>query len=404
MKIALVNNYYYLRGGSERVMFDDQRTLLGAGHEVRPFAPQDQRNEPADSSSFFPIVTDYSAASGLGLAKAASDLVYSSSAGKAFAAFLDDFRPDIVHCHNIYGRLTTAVLDAAKRRRIPVVLTVHDQKLTCPAYLGLRQGKPCQLCQDGGYWRCLRYKCHKQSTAASLVYTVEAYFNRYAGKYDSVARFLCPSRFMQKSLIDSGIAVDRAVYHPNAMNPDDYSPQFEPGNYVLYVGRLSAEKGILTMLDALKEARIPLRIAGTGPLQADIGRQAAEHHLSVKMEGYCSGQQLTALYRNAAFTILPSECYENAPMAALESLAYGKAVLASAIGGIPEIVIDGKTGCLFSPSSAHELTKAAQKMWADKDGTREMGRNGRQLIENRFSMASRLSSLLAIYGELCPSV
>jgi glycosyltransferase involved in cell wall biosynthesis len=400
MKIALVNNYYYVRGGSERVLFDDLQALLTAGHDVRPFAPQDNRNEPAGSASFFPIVTDYSAATGLGLAKAASDLVYSRSVGKAFGAFLDDFRPQIIHCHNIYGRLTTAVLDESKRRGIPIVLTVHDQKLTCPAYLGLREGKPCQLCQDGAYWRCLRWKCHKQSTAASLVYTIEAYFNRYAGKYDAVARFLCPSHFMQKSLIDSGISVDRTIYHPNALNPDDYSPQYESGQYVLYVGRLSAEKGIFTMLNALEGRRIPLEIAGSGPLEEDVRRLIVERNLPVRMEGYCSGERLAGLYRNAAFTILPSEWYENASMAALESLAYGKPVLASAIGGNPEIVADGATGRLFSPNNVDELAKALDEMWADREGTCDMGRNGRRLIENKFSQATRLASLMAIYADL----
>jgi glycosyltransferase involved in cell wall biosynthesis len=404
MKIALVNNYYYVRGGSERVLFEDQRALLKAGHDARPFAPQDDRNELADSSSFFPIVTDYSAATGLGLAEAARDLVYSSSVGKAFAVFLDDFRPDIVHCHNIYGRLTTAVLDESKERGIPTVLTVHDQKLTCPAYLGLREGKPCQLCQDGGYWRCLRWKCHKQSAAASLVYTIEAYFNRYAGKYDAITRFLCPSRFMQKSLIDSGIPVDRTIYHPNALNLDAYSPHYEPGQYVLYVGRLSVEKGILTMLEALKGRNIPLRIAGTGPLEAEIRDMVAQQNLPAKMEGYCSGVQLSNLYRNSAFTILPSEWYENASMAALESLAYGKPVLASAIGGNPEIVADGVTGRLFAPFSVEELAKAADEMWSQKEETCRMGRNGRRLVANQFSEATRLSTLLAIYADLCGHV
>src|SRR5262249_51455564 len=140
MRIAIVNNYYYLRGGSERVLFDDQKALEAAGHEVQPFAPRDERNEAASSEDFFPAVTDYLTASGTDRFKAALNLVYSNNVGQSFAAFLDQFRPDVIHCHNIYGRLTTAVLDQARNRRIPVVMTVHDLKLVCPAYLGLRQG------------------------------------------------------------------------------------------------------------------------------------------------------------------------------------------------------------------------------------------------------------------------
>jgi len=400
MKIALANNYYYVLGGSERVLFGDQEALEAAGHEVRPFAPKDERNNAASSAAFFPQVTDYLAARGAGQLKAAIDLVYSPAMGNAFGRFLDDFHPDVVHCHNIYGRLTTAILDEAKHRRIPVVMTVHDLKLVCPAYLGLREGQPCQLCQDGGYWRCVRWKCHKQSRSASLVYAAESYFNRIAGKYDGVLRFLCPSRFMQRSLVDSGIAKYRTAYHPNALPLDNYTPQFEPGDYVLYAGRLSAEKGILTLLTAMEQAKIPLRIAGTGPLEAEIRGLIEEHKLFVTMEGYCNGERLAELYMNSAFTVLPSECYENASMSALESFAYGKPVLASNIGGNPELVTDGETGRLFVSGSVEELAEAARAMWTNRDELSNMGKHARYLMEQRFNQKQRLSALLDIYADV----
>jgi glycosyltransferase involved in cell wall biosynthesis len=400
MKIALANNYYYVLGGSERVLFSDQEALEAAGHEVRPFAPKDERNNAASSADFFPQVTDYWAARGTGQLKAAIDLVYSPAMGHAFGRFLDDFHPDVVHCHNIYGRLTTAILDEAKRRRIPVVMTVHDQKLVCPAYLGLRQGKPCQLCQDGGYWRCLRWKCHKQSRAASLVYTVESYFNRFAGKYDSVSRFLCPSLFMQNALIASGIAEERTAYHPNALPLRHYDPLFEPGEYVLYVGRLSEEKGIWTMLTAFERANVPLRIAGTGPLEVELRNRIHERGLSVQVEGYCTGKRLAELYRHSAFTVVPSECYENAPMSILESFAYGKPVLAANIGGNLELVSDGVTGRLFASGNVGELASMASAMWADRDELRNMGERARNLMEQRFNQKQRLSALLDIYANV----
>jgi glycosyltransferase involved in cell wall biosynthesis len=404
MKIVLANNYYYVLGGSERVLFGDQRVLEAVGHEVAPFAPRDERNNAADSVAFFPQVTDYWAARGAGKLKAAIDLVYSPAVGHAFGRFLDEFLPDVVHCHNIYGRLTTAIIDEAKQRSIPVLMTIHDLKLVCPAYLGLRQGKPCLLCRDGGYWRCLRWKCHKQSRAASLVYTVESYFNRFAGKYDSVSRFLCPSRFMQKALIDSGIAEERTIYHPNALTLHYYNPQFEPGGYVLYVGRLSAEKGIWTMLTAFERAKIPLRIAGTGPLEAELRSRIHERGLSIQLEGYCTGERLAELYRDSAFTVLPSEWYENASMSVLESFAYGKPVLASNIGGNPELVVDGEVGRLFPFGSIEALAEAAFKMWVDKDEIGNMGRRARRLVETRFSQEQRLSVLLATYADVSSCV
>lgn len=402
MKIALVNNYYYLRGGSERVLFSDQDSLRAMGHDVRPFAPRDERNEEAVSQAYFPTVRECQGGRS-GQVKAAVNIIYSSSVGRAFGRFLDDFLPGVIHCHNIYGKLTTAVLDEAKRRGVPIVLTAHDQKLVCPAYLGLRQVHPCQLCVDGGYWRCLRWKCHKQSAAASLIYTVESYFNRLEDKYDAVSRFLCPSRFLQSTLIRSGIEQHRAVYHPNAVAFLQYLPSFEPGTYCLYVGRLSPEKGLMTLLEAVARNQIPLRIAGTGPLDDDVTMLIARRKLNVRMEGYRSGADLANLYRNAAFTVVPSEWYENASMSVLESFAYGKPVLASAIGGNPELVIDGKTGRLFPPGDVAALAKAAGEMWAGRDELSEMGRNARSLIENEFSQQRRIADLIRIYEEVTGS-
>jgi len=403
MKIALVNNYYYLRGGSERVLFDDQRALLAAGHEVLPFTPRDDNNQAASSQSFFPLVTNPATARRTGLMKAALDVVYSPSVGRSFGQFLDVLRPDVVHCHNIYGRLTTAVLDEAKRRDIPAVLTVHDQKLVCPAYLGLRDGKPCQLCRDGGYWRCARWKCHKHSRSGSIVYTVESYFNRLGGKYDTVARFLCPSRFIQSALLESGIPPERTIYHPNALSPDEYTPGYKVGDYVLYAGRLSVEKGIMTALRAMERTGIPLRVAGTGPLDAAVREWVAGRETLVRMEGYCSGEQLADLYRKAAFTLVPSEWYENASMSALESFAYGKPVLASRIGGNPELVVEGWSGHLFSPGNVDELAAAVCSMWENHEELTTMGKQARSLIEREFSQENRLSRMLEVYRDVCSS-
>lgn len=402
MKIALINNYYYLRGGSERVLYDDRDALTAAGHEVLPFAPQDEQNDPAATADYFPMVTDPSRTAGIRAFKAARNVIYSRSVGRACGTFLDTAHPDLIHCHNIYGRLTTAVLDEAKRRQIPAVLTVHDLKLVCPAYLGLREGTtPCMRCKDGGYWRCLRYRCHKQSASASFIYMTEAYFSRSLGKYDAVAHFLCPSQFMRGALIDAGIAAERAIYHPNALDPEHYEPNYEPGEYILYAGRLSAEKGILTLLEAVERTRIPLRIAGTGPLDQVIRSLVSDRKLPVRMEGHCTGELLRDLYRHAAFVVLPSECYENASMSALEAFAYGKPVLASRIGGNPELVVDRECGCLFTPGDSAELESSASSLWANRAGLAKMGRQARLLIEQKFTQRIRLKNLLDIYRSVC---
>jgi glycosyltransferase involved in cell wall biosynthesis len=403
MRVALVNNFYYVRGGSERVLLGDQQTLTAAGCDVRPFSSKCKDNLSSVSAAFFPEVASYEGGTLRAHLSAAIHIVYSYSARQKFSAFLDDFRPNIIHCHNIYGRLTTSILDEARHRRIPTVMTVHDMKLVCPSYLGLRKGEPCHLCADGRFWRCLRWKCHKQSRAASLVYAVESYFNRLTKKYNSVSMFLCPSRFIRDLLLKSGVSPERAIYHPNALPSEEYITNFNPGEYALFVGRLSAEKGILTLLEATHRAGIPLRIAGIGPLEGQLRTLVMEKKMSVAFEGHCTGNRLAELYRSAAFTVTPSEWYENASMSILESFAYGKPVLASRIGGNPELVADLLTGRLFKPGCIDELTVLLREMWANKDELRRMGIVARKTVTCYFDQHRRVSDLLALYAAVQPS-
>jgi glycosyltransferase involved in cell wall biosynthesis len=273
----------------------------------------------------------------------------------------------------------------------------------CPSYLTLRDGKVCTECVDGGYYRCAAHQCHKNNLAASLTYAAEAYYARLNDSYGAISAFLCPSRFMADLLRQSGIDPKRIVYHPNCVEPDLYEPCYE-GRYALYTGRLSHEKGIATLVEALKGTGIPLRIAGGGPMEHALRMQAAgEDGSGIAFEGHCEGERLAALYRNAAFVVVPSEWNENAPMAILEAFAYGKPVVGARIGGIPEMIEDGENGYLFQSGSGDELQVAAVRLWNDRQGQRRMGHNARQLIETRYSQARHTASLLGIYESLCKS-
>ena len=252
MKVLVANNYYYVRGGCERVMFNDIRALLDRGVDVVPFSAIDPENVPTPYSVDFPRGVDIHATTGMGRLSAAGEAIHSSRTAAAFEALVDKVQPDIVHCHNIYGRLTTSILAVARRRGIPAVLTVHDYKLVCPSYLMLMDGRPCNACLDGGYYRCALHRCHRHSLASSMVYAVEAYYTRLTDQYAAVSAFLCPSRFMADLLIQAGIAPKRVMYHPNCVDPAAYAPSYEPGDYMLYAGRLSREKGLSTLLEAAK--------------------------------------------------------------------------------------------------------------------------------------------------------
>ena len=401
MRILVANNYYYMRGGAERVMFNDMQSLTANGEDVVPFSVSDPANTPSEHSANFAQGVEVHATNPLRKLRAAGEAIHCGRTARAFATVLDKVQPDVLHCHNIYGRLTTSILLVARRRGIPAVLTVHDYKVVCPSYLMLRDGKPCHACVDGNYYRCGAYRCHKNRVAESVVYSAEAYFARLSQSYSAISTFLCPSKFIADLLIRSGIAADRVTYHPNSVDTQSFQPSYE-GDYVLYAGRLSREKGISTLIEALTETNIPLRIAGAGPLEASLQAQVDKAGKSnITFEGHCDTGRLARLYQNAAFVVVPSEWYENAPMSILEAFAYGKCVVASNIGGIPELVTDGETGYLFPWGHAADLRSAVSKLWLDAEARRRMGRSARKLAEVRFSQNVRTASLLKIYGSLC---
>ena len=399
MKVMVANNYYYMRGGAERVMFNDMRALSESGADVIPFSAIDDANTPSEHSAGFAQGVEVHATAPLRRARAAREAIHCRRTAKAFAASLDKVQPDVLHCHNIYGRLTTSILPVARRRHIPAVLTVHDYKLVCPSYLMLRDGKPCTACLDGGYYRCAVYKCHKQNAAASMVYAAEAYYARSTDSYGAISAFLCPSRFIADLLVKSGISEQRVIHHPNCIEPALYTPRYE-GAYALYTGRLSHEKGINTLIAAMSGTGIPLRIAGGGPLEPALRAQAQEAGSGIVLEGHCEGEHLAELYRNAAFVVVPSEWFENAPMAVLEAFAYGKPVVGARIGGIPELITDGENGYLFESGNRDELRATLHKLWADKPGRQRMGYAARRLVETKFSQETRTASLLSIYDSL----
>jgi glycosyltransferase involved in cell wall biosynthesis len=399
MKILLVNNYLYLRGGCERVMFNDMEALRRNGNEVIPFSAADPDNVLTHYDHYFVPGANIRATNPFTQIEAALDAIHCRRTARAFARILEDTKPDVVHCHNIYGRLSTSILGVLKKRKVPLVLTVHDYKVACPSYLMLRDGRPCSACIDGGYYRCAISRCHKGNLAASVIYAIEAYYARLSGHYAAVSAFLCPSHFTADLLRRSGIEESRVIYHPNGVEPNNYIPSYT-GTYVLSVGRLSHEKGLPTFLEAMLGTDIPVKIAGTGPMESSLREMANKDGGHITFEGQCSGAQLTELYRNAAFVVVPSEWYENAPMSVLESFAHGKPVIGTRIGGIPELISEGENGLLVQPGAKEDLRAAVGHLWADRSAQERMGRNARLMVETKFAQSTRTESLLRIYDSL----
>ncbi|MDA8388756.1 MAG: glycosyltransferase family 4 protein [Nitrospiraceae bacterium] len=400
MKIVFANNYFYLRGGSERVFFGEMDLLRGRGHSVVPFSRRYGRADAeGETGRRFPADLRYEGVSLGARLHAAASLVYSFETKRKFLELLRGERPDLIHAHNIYGRLTTSILDAARRENTPAVMTLHDCKLLCPSYLMLREGRVCEACAGGRFHNCLIKKCHKESLPASLLYTVESAFNYLMRKYERIRYFICPSRFIKDKHAQYGIAGEKLVHIPNFIKTGEYRPQCAPGDYILYMGRLSREKGVMTLLKAAKKMGAPLLIAGDGPARAEYADFIRQNGMGrVRLAGYLkTDAALKSAIQNAAFLVCPSECYENAPMAVLEAMACGKPVIGADIGGIPEMVIEEETGLLFRPGSHDQLAEKIDQLLSSPSLTAAMGRRARRLAEERYSEEGHYKSLLALY-------
>ncbi len=401
MKIIFLNNFFYLRGGSERVMFQEIELLKEKGHEVAVFSQRFEQNLASDYSDYFVEPIDNSSLKGIGGIRQGLNLINNRQAARNFQRLVSEFKPDVIHAHNIYGGLTTSVLAQTRRHGVPCVLTLHDYKLVCPSYLMLNKGRVCNACQGRRYYHCLKNSCHKNSRAASLVYTLESYYNKWLNRWDIPRYYICPSRFMKAKMLENGYSECKLSYIPNFINASDFQPNYSSGDYVLYAGRMSHEKGILILLQALKGSEIPLKIVGNGPLAEQVKSYIIENDMKyVSLEGYRSGDELAMLYQKAAFSVVPSQWYENAPMSILESYAYGKPVVGADIGGISEMVIDGKTGYLFEHDNIEKMRDIIVSLWSDRQQIEKLGKLAREMVETEYSAVGHYDKLMDLYSKI----
>jgi glycosyltransferase involved in cell wall biosynthesis len=398
-----VNNYHYYRGGAETVFLEHNRMFEQADWRVVPFAMQHAHNLPTPWSKHFideiEFGEDYSLSEKL---VRAPRVVYSMQARRRLSRLLSDSHPDICHAHNIYNHISPSILGLLKRQQIPVVLTLHDLKIACPAYNMLASDGICERCRDGRLYNVVLHRCIKGSAALSGLMMIEALLHRLVGSYTRcVSRFVVPSRFYADKLQEWGFPPHMFRHIPNFVDVHSYEPRFEPGAGILYFGRLSREKGLHTLVRAAAQARCRLALAGTGPDQESLRDLARATGAEVEFLGFLSGHRLHEAVKGSRAVVLPSEWYENAPMSVLEAYALGKPVLGARIGGIPELVRHAETGLLFESGSVRSLTDALEEIQRLGDAELSaMGRAGRRWVETEFTPDIYRERVLDVYREL----
>lgn len=405
MNIAMVNNHAYIRGGAERVMFEEMVWLRERGDTVRVFSRGKKSGTGLPDEDLFPPAVDFQSATPFGRLPVALNIIYNRKSGQLFRKFCERVQPDIVHCHNIYAGLTTSILDVCRSMDIPSILTLHDYKLICPTYSSLCQDAVCTACDGGKFYNCLLKRCHKSSYQASLVSTVESYFNRWLGKYMQAHFIVAPSKFMLNRMLQNRIPARKLRYIPNGVAHERFVPVCDAvnvpdGGYLLYVGRLSPEKGVGTLVKAGAGCGIPVKIVGDGPERQSLQQWVKDNRAGhISFLGYQTGAQLHDTITGAAIVVVPSECYENASMVILEAMACGKPVIASRMGGNPEQVEEGETGLLFEAGNVENLRHEIETLCADPELRRQMGCAAHRRVKEHFSLDHHCIQLAELYQE-----
>jgi glycosyltransferase involved in cell wall biosynthesis len=410
MRVLQVNKFLYPHGGSETVLFQTAELLKKNGHSVRFFGMEDERNVPAASDVAVVSKRDFSGhARATGLKRlersiSVGRMFYSREAEQRIAAFVEATRPDVAHFHNVYHQLSPSVLRPLRRRGIPVVLTLHDYKLICPNYSLFTEGDVCERCKGHRYYNAMLHACVQGSRMKGALCALEAYVHRATGAYDSVATFIAPSRFVRDKMVEFGMPLDRIIHLANFVDVDAFEPCYEAERYFVYAGRVERVKGVETLIRAVGNGSAAcdygLRIAGDGELKDSLEEQCRrDGQRNVVFLGRLPRAELARCIRRALFVVAPSEWYENAPMSVLEAYAYGKPVIGARIGGIPELVEEGRTGLLFEPGNAGDLRSKIECLLANPRLAAEMGRNARRLVEQAYAPAQHYERLMTIYSH-----
>ena len=390
MKVLLINNFFYRRGGSEVVFFQTGDLLARAGNEVCYFSFADEKNLPCAQSAFFP-------ARPAGRLAQLRGYFYNREVARKLDELVRAEKPDIAHVHLLWGGVGPAIFKVLRRHGIPLVHTVHDYRMVCPAYT-FRDGTGavCERCAEGSYWPCVVHRCAKGRRLESLTMALEMRWRRwFHDPLKHIGGFIFVSRFAESIHLrirpDFALAPRTVLYN---CVPDAPVPEPERGDYYLYYGRLSHEKGVETLLKQFaSRPELRLKVVGTGPLEAQLRAAATEN---VTFLGYRSGEELFSLVRGCSFVIVPSQWYENNPMTVLESYSFGKPVLGAAIGGIPEIVQDGVTGFVF-----RDLSQALSRAEAlSPEAYRRMGLSAYSAYRDRFSETEHYKRLVAFYQKV----
>lgn len=406
MRIVMAQKFHFYRGGDSTYMFNLTKLHRERGHEVAHFSMRHPENIESEYSEYFTSEIDFPYLlenfSPRSACRVITKSIYNREAARKITRLIESFKPDIAHFHNIHDHLSTSIVKPFYSRGIPIVWTLHDYRLICPNSTFLSNGEICDRCLPGRFYNVLLRRCKKGSLPASLVAMLSAYFERLSRVRSRVSHFITPSLFLKGKLIEGGFDESRITAAPNFVDLSSFEAGSEEEDYFIYSGRLSFEKGIDILIEAaakLQKGR--LLIVGGGPDEERLKGLAAQLDAdNVEFTGHKTTDELRRILSRAQFAVLPSRWYENLPFSIMEAFAMGKAVIASDIGGIPEMVKDGVNGYLFPPGDSGILAARLEKLISNPALRRELGQRGREKARKVYNSETHYEKITEIYNKV----
>lgn len=364
-------------GGEGAVIRDIENGLTARGHTTTSFFRSSERiaNRPSRKVG--------TALSG----------IYNLRIRRELERVIRSERADIVHMHNVYPQLSPSVFDACRRAGVPSIMTVHSHILTCPNWYHVRNGSFCDLCLGGHEYRCLAVNC-RGNLLESGAYALRSYAAARLGIFKRATLLIAVSQYLREHLATAGFRRDRLVVIPNAVPIPSESVDPTIGTYAVFAGRLSHEKGVAILLEAVRTTGIPVKIAGDGPLRAALETAAPEN---VNFLGRLDPRELAALYRGARLAVVPSIARETFGIAAAEAMAHGLPVVVTSGGALPELAEDDVCGAVVPPNDIFALRTTLVTLWKDPATLRRLGAAGRARVQARCTQARFIDQILAAY-------
>lgn len=397
MKILMVNKFLYPNGGSETYIFQLGDQLRKMGHEVQFFGMEHKNRIVGNRAESYTSSMDFHTGR-LEKLFYPFKIIYSREARKKIRVVLDDFAPDVVHLNNFNFQLTPSIIYEVKKyekqsgKRVKLVYTAHDYQMVCPNHMMKipTSGKNCEKCLSKGLMECTKNRCIHNSRVKSLLGSMEAILYRKIRTYRYIDQIICPSEFMERKLLCNSLFAGKTIVMHNFVETSAQGKTSD-GKYVLYFGRLAEEKGIITLLNACQRiSKIPFVFAGKGSLE-----EAVEQVPNIRYVGFQGEKAIEKFISEAAFSVYPSEWYENCPFSVMESIAHGTPVIGANIGGLPELIKDGETGELFESGNEDDLCERIKKLWEDKELLTKYYENCKN--KNFDSVADYCNKLVEIY-------